>query len=129
MRRVTRGGAPTGRLSCFVSHVNGDLIAQASIDAKKGYVDATHPQVVIFEPETSGAPHPSAPTTSSSPRTGTTSIASRSTATAIKSKGQEGSGFSRERVVRAQRELEIVHGAFDIAGRNCMPCELACFAH
>lgn len=57
MRRVTRGGAPTGRLSCFVSHVNGDLIAQASIDAKKGYVDATHPQVVIFEPETSGAPH------------------------------------------------------------------------
>jgi hypothetical protein len=38
-------------------YVNGDLITQASMDAKKGYVDATHPQVVIFEPEPNGIPH------------------------------------------------------------------------
>jgi hypothetical protein len=58
-----------------------------------------------------------------------TSIASRSTATAIESKGHEGSGFSRERVVRAQRDLKIAHGPFDIAGRNSLPCKLARFTH
>lgn len=48
-------GDTTGAMG--LHYVNGDLITQASIDAKKGYVDATHPQVVIFEPETNGAPH------------------------------------------------------------------------
>lgn len=37
-------------------YVNGDLIKQASYDAKKGYVDVNHPQIVIFEPENNGRP-------------------------------------------------------------------------
>lgn len=37
-------------------YVNGELIKQASLDAKRGYVDATHPQIVIFEPTTNGTP-------------------------------------------------------------------------
>ncbi len=41
-------GDTTGAMG--LHYVNGDLITQASVDAKKGYVDATHPQIVIFEP-------------------------------------------------------------------------------
>ena len=37
-------------------YANGELIKQASLDAKRGYVDATHPQIVIFEPTASGTP-------------------------------------------------------------------------
>jgi hypothetical protein len=47
-------GDTTGAMG--LHYVNGDLITQASYDAKKGYVDVTHPQVVIFEPQTNGPP-------------------------------------------------------------------------
>jgi hypothetical protein len=38
-------------------YVNGEFLKQASIDAKHGIVDATHPPIVIFEPEPNGIPH------------------------------------------------------------------------
>lgn len=48
-------GDTTGAMG--LHYVNGDLIKQASVDAKKGFVDVMHPQVVIFEPEANGRPH------------------------------------------------------------------------
>jgi len=47
-------GDTTGAMG--LHYVNGDLIAQSSLDAKKGYVDAMHPQIVIFEPQAYGPP-------------------------------------------------------------------------
>jgi hypothetical protein len=37
-------------------YVNGDMIKLAAMDARRGFMDATHPQIVIFEPQPNGKP-------------------------------------------------------------------------